>query len=34
MTKKLFYIAIAGSVLCFCGDIVLGCIGIGGISNE
>ena len=23
--KKLFYIAIAGSVLCFCGDILLGC---------
>ena len=23
--KKLFYIAIAGSVLCFCGDLLLGC---------
>lgn len=23
--KKLFYIAIAGSVLCFCGDMLLGC---------
>ena len=23
--NKLFYIAIAGSVLCFCGDLLLGC---------